>query len=71
MHKAKPVKKLFYQFAVDELDWTLQGPGLNPTQDLWDLLECRLRARHQHQEFNLANALVVELEKILAARLQQ
>jgi hypothetical protein len=43
MHKARSIQKWFVD--VEELDWPLLSPDLNPIEQLWDVLECRLQAR--------------------------
>uniref|UniRef100_A0A3Q3B2X9 Sterol carrier protein 2b n=1 Tax=Kryptolebias marmoratus TaxID=37003 RepID=A0A3Q3B2X9_KRYMA len=35
------------KFGVEELDWPVQSPDLNPIQHLWDELEQRLREGEQ------------------------
>lgn len=45
MHKTRPIKKWLSQFHIQELDFSAQSSDLSPIQDLWDELECFLRAR--------------------------
>ena len=66
VHRASSMKKRFSQFGLEELDWPVQNPELNPIQHLWDELERRLCARPRtHLVLDLTNA--TEWEKISAA----
>ena len=44
MHKGRSIQKWFVEIGVEELDWPVQNPELNPSEHLWDELECPLRA---------------------------
>jgi hypothetical protein len=46
-HKARSVREWFMDNKVPEMDWPAHSPDLNPTENLWDELECRLRSRPQ------------------------
>jgi hypothetical protein len=39
-HKSGSVKEWFAEMNVPEMDWLAQIPDLNPTEHLWDELEC-------------------------------
>jgi hypothetical protein len=57
---------------VEELDWPVQSPNLNPIKHLWDELECRVRASPHHPTSvpNLTNALVAEWKQVPVAIFQ-
>ncbi len=37
--QSSSIKKSFFQFGLEKLDWPAQSPELNPIQHLWDQLE--------------------------------
>ena len=45
LHKARSIQVWLVEIGVEELDWPAQSPDLKPIENLWDELECRLRAR--------------------------
>ena len=55
---------------MEGLDWPAQSPDL--IKHLWDELERRLRARHNHPTPvpNITNALVAECKEVPAAMFQ-
>ena len=72
MHKARSIQKWFVKIGVEELDWPAQSPDLNPIKNLWDKLECRLRARPNRPTSlpDLTKALVAEGKQVPAAMFQ-
>ena len=65
LHKARSIQKWFVEIGVEELDWPAQSHDLNPIGQIWDELECPLRARP-----NGTNALVAEWKQVSAAMVQ-
>ena len=72
VHKARSIQKLFVEIGVEELDCTTQSLDLKPTNQLWDDLERRLRARPNRPTSvpDLTNALVAEWKQVHAATSQ-
>jgi hypothetical protein len=72
VQKARSIQKWFVEICVEELDWPAQSPDLNPIENIWDELECRLRARPNHPTSvpDLTNALVAEWKKVPKAMFQ-
>ena len=72
VHKERSIQKWFVEITVEALDWPAQRPALHPIEDLWDELECRLRARPNRPTSvpNLTNALVVEWKQVPATMFQ-
>ncbi|KAK3559772.1 hypothetical protein QTP86_020723 [Hemibagrus guttatus] len=64
--KARSIKTWMSEFGVEELDWPVQSPDLNPIEHLWDELERRLRATPSRPTSvpDLTNALLEERSKI-------
>ena len=57
---ARPVQKWFIEIGVEELDWPLQNPDLNPIKHLWDEVELQARPNPPTSVHDLTNALVAE-----------
>ena len=57
---------------MEELDWSIQSPDLNPIEHLWDELERRLRTRPNRLPSvpKLTKALVAEWKQVPAAMFQ-
>ena len=72
MHEARSVQKWFVEIGVEEFDWHAQSPDLNPTEHLWNELECGLRDRPNRPTSvpGLTNALVAEWKQDPAAMFQ-
>jgi hypothetical protein len=64
-HKARSVREWFVDNKVPEVDCPARSSELNPTEHLWDELECRLRFRPQHP--TLLTALAAALQEDWAA----
>jgi hypothetical protein len=65
-HKGRSVREWFVDTQGPEMDWPAQIPDLNPTENLWDELERRLRSRPQRPTSltALATALLEECAAI-------
>lgn len=50
-HTAKIVKKFFEDEGVTVMKWPAQSPDLNPIENLWDLVDQKIRAQHP-EKFN-------------------
>jgi hypothetical protein len=64
---------LFVKIGVEELNWPAQSPDLHPIEHVWDELERRLRAKHDHPTSSvpdLTNALVAEWKQMFTAMFQ-
>ena len=59
MHKVRTIQQWFVYIGMEELDWPVQSPDLNPIEHLCDELERQLRARPNHPTSvpDLTNAL--------------
>jgi hypothetical protein len=59
----------FSEIHVEEFDWPVQSPDLNPIEHLWEELEHRLQARPNRPTSvpNLTNALVAEWKQVPTA----
>lgn len=45
-HRACPVDNVLQHVRVTRMDWPACSPDLNPTENLRDLLECRVPEKH-------------------------
>jgi hypothetical protein len=62
VHKVRSIQKWFVKICVEEFDWPVQSPDLNPIEQLWDELERQLQARPNRPTSvpDLTNSLVAE-----------
>jgi hypothetical protein len=61
-HKARSVREWFVDNNVPEMHCPAQSPDLNPTEHLWNELECRLRSRPQRPTSLTALATALQEE---------
>ncbi|GBM29268.1 hypothetical protein AVEN_155221-1 [Araneus ventricosus] len=63
VHRAGRICDLFdeHSHTLWHLDWSAKSPDLNPIENLWDMLEQRVKRRNQHP-----NSLVDLRDQILS-----
>ena len=66
------IQKRFVKIGVDELDWPVQSPDLNPIGHLWDELERRVRVSPNRPTSvpDVTNSLVADWKQVPAAMFQ-
>ena len=71
MQKARSIQKWFVEISVEELDWPVQSPDLNPIKHLWDEVERQLQARPKcPTSVPTSLMLVAEWKQVPAAMFQ-
>lgn len=70
-HTSAHVKVWLKQNGIKVLQWPSSSPDLNPIENLWDVLEDRMKKHHPKNKDELAQLLVEEWEKIDLSILQK
>jgi hypothetical protein len=57
LHTAKIIKAWFTEYEIPKLDWPAQSPDLNPIENLWSILDSRVKNRTCNSENELFQVL--------------
>lgn len=63
-HTSKVVTEWLQSNEVRVLKWPAQSPDLNPIENLWEIVDRKIRVQNYTRKDDLANAVVSEWEKI-------
>jgi hypothetical protein len=56
-HTAKVIKEWFNQYEIPKMEWPAQSPDLNPIENLWSILDQRVKHRKPNTDEELFDVL--------------
>jgi len=69
-HTARKVRDYIANSAIPTLWWPAQSPDLNPIENLWSILDCKLKSRTPANKQELFQCLLTAWNELLVSLLQ-